>query len=346
MVTRTSRRAGRRLDIIDAGGGEEFSAFAASRWPGLVRLAFGLTGDRWMAEDIAQTALARTYVAWRRVSRADDPDAYLRRILINACNRRFRRRRVTEQPGNPPETLVEGPADLVGERTALVAALHLLPSRQRAVIVLRYWAGPNRRADRRALGCSPGTVRSQLSRALSKLRDNPGLGEGDEVDRDPGQGNAAGGARTRSSPCRRHPFRWRRSSGGESAPPAAHRGSRRRLGLAAIIVVTSSRRRRPAADRYAAVLPPHRRTRRGVRPRHRGREPWRLAVQDIADPGYACVPAITVNGTDADPCTPDPVTGRRGWSRPVEGRFRVRPAPRRHQRRRRQREAGRARRSR
>lgn len=57
-------------DVIDSGGAEEFSAFATSRWPGLVRLAYGLTGDRWMAEDLAQTALARTYVAWRRVSRA------------------------------------------------------------------------------------------------------------------------------------------------------------------------------------------------------------------------------------------------------------------------------------
>ena len=80
-------------DVISSGG-EDFSAFAVSRWPGLVRLAFGLTGDRWAAEDLAQATLARAYVAWRRVSRADDPDAYLRRILVNASNRRFRRRRV------------------------------------------------------------------------------------------------------------------------------------------------------------------------------------------------------------------------------------------------------------
>ena len=99
-------------DIIGSDDAEDFSAFALSRWPGLVRLAFGLTGDRWLAEDIAQTALARAYVAWRRVSRADDPDAYLRRILVNASNRRFRRRRVTEQSGDLPEVAVEGPADL------------------------------------------------------------------------------------------------------------------------------------------------------------------------------------------------------------------------------------------
>jgi len=167
-------------DIIDTDGGEDFSAFATSRWPGLVRLAFSLTGDRWLAEDITQTALARAYVAWRRVSRADDPDAYLRRILVNASHRRFRRHRVTEQPGDPPDTPVEGPADLVGERAALLTALQQLPPRQRAVVVLRYWEDLTDAQIGATLGCSPGTVRSQLSRALAKLRESPALGEGDD----------------------------------------------------------------------------------------------------------------------------------------------------------------------
>ena len=166
-------------DVI-SGGGEDFSAFVMSRWPGLVRLAFGLTGDRWAAEDIAQATLARAFVAWRRVRRADDPDAYLRRILVNTSNRRFRRRRVAEQPGDPPETAVEGPADLVGERTALLAALRQLPPRQRAVVVLRYWEDLTDTQIGAALGCSPGTVRSQLSRALAKLRESPVLGEGED----------------------------------------------------------------------------------------------------------------------------------------------------------------------
>ncbi|MGH3254439.1 MAG: SigE family RNA polymerase sigma factor [Streptosporangiaceae bacterium] len=167
-------------DIIGSDDGEEFSAFALSRWAGLVRLAFGLTGDAWMAEDIAQTALARAYVAWRRVSRADDPDAYLRRILVNASNGRFRKRRVTEQPGDLPEVAVEGPADLVGERAALLTALRQLPPRQRAVVVLRYWNDLSDAQIAAALGCSAGTVRSQLSRALAALRANPVFGEGDE----------------------------------------------------------------------------------------------------------------------------------------------------------------------
>ena len=88
---------------------------------------------------------------------------------------------MAEQPGDPPETPVEGPADLVGERAALLAALRLLPPRQRAVIVLRYWADLTDTQIAAALGCSPGTVRSQLSRALAKLRENPGLAEGGEA---------------------------------------------------------------------------------------------------------------------------------------------------------------------
>jgi RNA polymerase sigma-70 factor (sigma-E family) len=167
-------------DTVSSDDIEDFSAFAVSRWPGLVRLAFGLTGDRWAAEDLAQVTLARAYVAWRRVSRADDPDAYLRRVLINASHRRFRRRRVAEQPGDLPEVPVEGPAELVGERAALLAALRRLPPRQRAVIVLRYWEDLTDTQIAAALGYSPGTVRSQLSRALAKLREDPALGEGDE----------------------------------------------------------------------------------------------------------------------------------------------------------------------
>jgi hypothetical protein len=142
-------------DVI-SGGGEDFSAFVVSRWPGLVRLAFGLTGDRWAAEDLAQATLARAYVAWRRVSRADDPDAYLCRILVNTSNRRFRRHRVAEQAGDPPDTAVEGPADLVGERAALLAALRQLPPRtargRRAALL----GGSDGRADRRHSGLLAG----------------------------------------------------------------------------------------------------------------------------------------------------------------------------------------------
>jgi RNA polymerase sigma-70 factor (sigma-E family) len=166
-------------DAVDASGSEQFDEFMASRWPGLVRLAFGLTGDRWLAEDLAQTALASAYAAWWRVRRADDPDAYVRRILINASKSRFRKPRLSEQPsdGELPDPGVADPAADVGERSALLAALAELPPRQRAVVVLRYAEDMTDAQVGALLGCSAGTVRSQAARALAKLRASARLAE-------------------------------------------------------------------------------------------------------------------------------------------------------------------------
>ena len=169
---------------VDARNRTQFEEFATSRWAGLVRLAFGLTGDRWLAEDLAQTALASAYATWWRVRRADDPDAYVRRILINASKRRFRSGRVSEQPSEPgdlPDLTVADPATGIDERSALMAALAGLPPRQRAVVVLRYWEDMTDAQVGVLLGCSASTVRSQAARALAKLRASGGL-----TDADPG----------------------------------------------------------------------------------------------------------------------------------------------------------------
>lgn len=158
----------------------EFREFMVGRWPWLVRLAYALTGDWGHAEDLAQTALTKALISWRRLRRADDPDAYLRRILLNANHSRFRKRRVPET-GTAPEdhaaTVGDG-TEQADQRSVLVAALMELPPRQRAVVVLRYWDGLTETQTAAILGCSPGTVRSQASRALAKLRTSPHLLDG------------------------------------------------------------------------------------------------------------------------------------------------------------------------
>ncbi len=168
-------------DAVETTRQDEFGQFMAARWPGLVRLAYGLTGDRWLAEDVAQAALATAYAAWWRVRRADDPDAYVRRILVNTSHRRFRRRRVAEharEPAELPDVPVADPADLIGQRSALLSALRELPRRQRAIVVLRYWEDLSDAQVAAALGCTEGTVRSQASRALAKLRGSAALADG------------------------------------------------------------------------------------------------------------------------------------------------------------------------
>jgi RNA polymerase sigma-70 factor (sigma-E family) len=190
-VTQIAPTLGGAGDTVNARDREQFEEFMTSRWPGLVRLAFGLTGDRWLAEDLAQTALASAYASWWRVRRADDPDAYVRRILINASKSRLRRRRVNEQPAaTAREAAVSDPTASVDERSALLGALQELPPRQRAVIVLRYLEDLTDAQAGALLGCSASTVRSQAARALAKLRSSEGLGPDDPAPR-----RQAGGTR-------------------------------------------------------------------------------------------------------------------------------------------------------
>jgi RNA polymerase sigma-70 factor (sigma-E family) len=162
---------------------EQFREFMRGRWPAMVRLAYGLTGDLGHAEDVAQAAFARAYASWPRVLGSGDPDAYVRRIVINCNNSRFRKRRVTESlVGAVPEPAGRpgpGPADAVGDGEALLRALRALGPRQRAVIVLRFWMDMSEAETAAALNCSVGTVKSQASRALAALRGNAELMEGE-----------------------------------------------------------------------------------------------------------------------------------------------------------------------
>lgn len=155
---------------MDATADAEFSEFMLGCWPRLVRLGYALTGDRGLGEDLAQTALAKAYASWPRVARAGNPDAYVRKIVVNASRDGFRRRRVDEVlTGSLPDVMT-GELTAHEQRSALFAALMKLPAGQRAVVVLRYWLDLTETETAAAIGCSVGNVKSQASRALAKLR--------------------------------------------------------------------------------------------------------------------------------------------------------------------------------
>jgi RNA polymerase sigma-70 factor (sigma-E family) len=168
---------------MDATADAEFGDFMHGRWSQLVRLGYGLTGDLQLAEDLAQTAFAKAYASWARVRRADNPDAYLRRVVVNANRSRFRKVRVGEVLTEAVPDLVSATdgADQRHTRAALVGALMELPYGQRAAVVLRYWLDLTETETALVLGCSVGNVKSQASRGLTKLRSSPVLLEGGSV---------------------------------------------------------------------------------------------------------------------------------------------------------------------
>ncbi len=151
-----------------------YEEFVAARLPALVRFASVLTGDRALAEDVVQEVLARTHVRWRKIAQLDQPDSYVRRMVVNeylSWRRRWARYVPHADAGQEtlPDVAVQH-AEQYAERDALRAELARLPRRQRTVLVLRYYLGfsDNEIAD--VLGCTPGTVRGYASRALSTLR--------------------------------------------------------------------------------------------------------------------------------------------------------------------------------
>lgn len=156
-----------------------FHEFVRAQWPRLVRTAYLMTGNHAEAEDVAQTALARAGVAWRRIQATERPDAYVRRILVNCNNNRFRRKRPLLLFGAKAPDVPEpdDPTQRVDERDALRTALLRLPPRQRAAVVLRYWEDLPETEVAQAMGCSVGTVKSQAARGLAKLRADPALAD-------------------------------------------------------------------------------------------------------------------------------------------------------------------------
>ena len=156
----------------DGGRDPQFAAFVHARRPALLRLATLLAaGDAHLAEDLVQTALTRLYVAWWRVERDQGPEAYCRRILVNAVVDERRRpwRRSETSRAELPEVADPGSGS-AEDRDAVRAALASLGPRMRAAVVLRHWLGYDVAECAALLGCSEGTVKSQTARGLDRLR--------------------------------------------------------------------------------------------------------------------------------------------------------------------------------
>ncbi|MEU2160372.1 SigE family RNA polymerase sigma factor [Streptomyces chengbuensis] len=156
-----------------------FSSYVRARGPVLLRTARSLTANPNDAEDLLQTALAKTYVAWERIEDHRALDGYVRRALLNTRTSQWRKRKVDEfsceelpEPSGPPPA---DPAERQVLHDAMWRAVMRLPERQRAMVVLRYYEDLSEVQTAEVLGVSVGTVKSAVSRALGKLREDPEL---------------------------------------------------------------------------------------------------------------------------------------------------------------------------
>ncbi|MEU1087433.1 SigE family RNA polymerase sigma factor [Streptomyces sp. NPDC005576] len=156
-----------------------FSSYVRARGPVLLRTARSLTANPSDAEDLLQTALAKTYVAWERIEDHGALDGYVRRALVNTRTSQWRKRKVDEyacddlpEPATAP---APDPAEHQSLHDAMWRAVLKLPDRQRAMVVLRYYEDLSEVQTAEVLGVSVGTVKSAVSRALRKLREDPEL---------------------------------------------------------------------------------------------------------------------------------------------------------------------------
>lgn len=151
---------------------DEFRDFVAARRPALLRAAMLLTPDRADAEDLLQAALARTYLAWGRINDRAALDGYVRRVMVNINISWWRRRKLEEYPTDElPDLPVADHTRRSELRDALERLLGRLPARQRTAVMLRYYEDLTENEIAETLGVSVGTVKSTVSRAMAKLRE-------------------------------------------------------------------------------------------------------------------------------------------------------------------------------
>jgi len=165
-------------EVPDDTGRVSFESFVAASGDRLLRTAYLLTRDHGLAEDLLQTALTRSWPRWRRID--GDPEPYVRRVLVNTYASWWRRRWNGEKPTEVLPEVGHDPHEAHADRQDLWTALGRLPRRQRAAVVLRYYEGLTEAETAAVLGCSVGTVKSQTSRALARLRVDPVLADTSE----------------------------------------------------------------------------------------------------------------------------------------------------------------------
>jgi RNA polymerase sigma-70 factor (sigma-E family) len=148
-----------------------FEEFARARLAALARYAAVLTGDRALAEDVVQEVMIRAYGRWQQIDEMAQPDAYLRRMIVNEyLSWRRRWARVVPQADAGADQLLPDFTQSHADRQAVRSELARLPRRQRAVLVLRYYEHLTDAEIAEVLDCPQGTVRSLASRALATLR--------------------------------------------------------------------------------------------------------------------------------------------------------------------------------
>ena len=151
----------------------QFDAFVVGRSQALLRSAYLLVQDEGLAEDLLQTALTKAWFVWKRI---EDPEAYVRRIMVTTSASWWRRRWNRETPtGDPEAPLIAAGHDEPANAQDLWVAIGHLPRRQRAVVVLRYVEDRTEAETASLMGCSLGTVKSQCAKALAKLRSDGAL---------------------------------------------------------------------------------------------------------------------------------------------------------------------------
>jgi RNA polymerase sigma-70 factor (sigma-E family) len=166
-------------DDADSGGADpllpvddrDFREFVRARRRALLRSAYGLTGNRADAEDLVQSALAKTYLAWNRIEDRAAVDGYVRRAMVNTHISSWRRRRVEEFPTDEiPDQAVADHSAGSEMQESLLRAIGRLPQRMRDAVMLRYYEDMTEAEVAEVLGVSLGTVKSTVSRAVAKLR--------------------------------------------------------------------------------------------------------------------------------------------------------------------------------